>query len=61
MASKQNTLPRKKTRPRSPSLSTDEGDISEIRPLKLDFAPEKEAGAHTLDQELRDAGESVSL
>ena len=56
------TLSRKKARQRSPSLSADEGDdVGEFRPLKLDFGPEKRAGTQTLDQEFRDAGESVSL
>ena len=52
-ASKQNRFPGKNARQCSPSLSTDEDDVGEIRPVK--------AGAHTLDQELRDAGESTSL
>ena len=58
--SKQNTLSQKRARQRSPSFSADEGDVSEIRPLKLDFGSKKRAGVQTLDQELRDAGESLS-
>lgn len=50
---------RKKARQRSPSFSADGSDVGEIRPLTLDFGLEKRAGAQTLDQELRDAGESV--
>jgi len=57
--SKQNTLSQKRARQRSPSFSADEGDVGEIRPLKLDFGPKKRAGVQTLDQELRDAGESI--
>ena len=58
--SKPDTLSRKRARQRSPSLSADEDDdVGEIRPLKLDFGPEKRAGAQTLDQELKGAGESV--
>ncbi|KAF8813059.1 hypothetical protein BYT27DRAFT_7251286 [Phlegmacium glaucopus] len=44
-----------------PSLNTDEGNLDEIRPLKLDFGPGKTAGTQTLDQELRLAEEPVSL
>jgi len=61
--SKQNTLSQKRARQRSPSFSADEDDVGEIRPLKLDFGPKKRAGVQnvqTLDQELRDAGESLS-
>ena len=62
-ASKEGTLTRKRARQRSPSFSfsDDEDAVGEIRPLKLNFGPEKRAGAQTLDQELKDAGESVSL
>ena len=51
-ASKRDSLSRKRARERSPSLSTDEGDVGEIRPLKLDFGREKRAGGPTSDQEL---------
>jgi hypothetical protein len=62
-ASEKDTLTRKRARQRSPSFSfsDDEGAVGEIRPLKLNFGPEKRAGAQTSDQELKDAGESVSL
>ncbi|KAF8816813.1 hypothetical protein BYT27DRAFT_7229831 [Phlegmacium glaucopus] len=52
VTSKQDTPSRKWARQRSPSLSADEGNVGEIRPLKLDFGPRKRAGAQTLDQEL---------
>lgn len=57
--SKPDVLSSKRARQRSPSLSADEDDVGEIRPLKLDFGPGKRAGAQTLDQELKDAGEST--
>ena len=40
-------LPRKRARQRSPSLSADEDDVGEIRPLKLNFTAEEKAGAST--------------
>ena len=50
--SKQDPLTRKRARQRSPSLSADEVDVGEIRPLKLNFGPKKRAGGGpTLDQE----------
>jgi hypothetical protein len=52
-------------RKRSPSLSGDEADAdgADIRPKKLNFgaAPEKKANVQTLDQELKNAGEPLSL
>jgi len=42
---KQDSPSRKRARQLSPSLSADEGDLGEIRPLKLDFGPKKGAGA----------------
>ena len=58
---------RNKKRARSPSLSGDEADegTEEIRPLKLDFGgPEKKPKVNntkTLDQEMKSAGEPLSL
>jgi hypothetical protein len=46
---KEEPLSRKRARQRSPSLSADEDDVGEIRPLKLDFGREKRAGGSTLD------------
>ena len=49
---KQEPLSRKRARQRSPSLSADEDDVGEIRPLKLDFGSKKRAGGPSSDQEL---------
>ena len=58
-SNKQDPPSRKRARQRSPSLSADEGDLGEIRPLKLDFGPKKGAGAQTVDQKVGNAGEST--
>ncbi|KAF8960407.1 hypothetical protein BDZ97DRAFT_1833447 [Flammula alnicola] len=51
-----------KKRARSPSLSGDEAQAAEIRPLKLNFGePEKKKNVQTLDQELKTAGEPLSI
>jgi hypothetical protein len=56
-----------KKRARSPTLSGDEADedAQEIRPMKLDFGgPDKKLkinNTKTLDQELKSAGEPLSL
>ena len=50
-ASKQDPLTRKRARQRSPSLSADEDEVGEIRPLKLDFGTKKRVRP-TVDQEV---------